>query len=200
MTWHDYRNRVSSHRGPDCAHGVFSLYPAGEFPVAHRSSRGDFQEGFPDLHLKRGALEVKRDVELPAPAGEVFVQLKRGVLEDSEIGLESPAVTGHRFILLAGEVRSGEKRTVRDEEDPSKGAIKCSISIHLVFLSGLSRGALRHRPARASTSLPLPAPWLDSFHSWLSSRRNPCGEKHRARREHALPRIERSRRQRPEGS
>ena len=59
---------------------------------------------------------------------------------------------------------------------------------------------MRHRPARASTSPPPPAPWPDSFHSWLSSRRNPCGEKRRARRANALPRIERSRPRRPEGS
>jgi hypothetical protein len=136
MTGHDYRNSVSPHRGPDCAHGVFSLDPAGQFPVAYRTAEGDLQEGVPDLHLKRGALEVKRDDELSAPTGEVFVQLKGGVLEDSQIGLGSPAETGrgHGFILLAGEVSSGEVRTVRDEENLSKGAIEGSISIHLIIL------------------------------------------------------------------
>jgi hypothetical protein len=134
MTGHDYRNRVSPHRGPDCTHCVFSLYQAGQFPVAHRTAEGDLQEGVPDLHLKRGALEVKRDVELPAPAGEVFVELKGGVQEDSQIGVGSPTGTGRGFMLLAGEVSSGEKRTVRDEEDLSKGAIEGSITIHLIFL------------------------------------------------------------------
>ncbi len=94
MTGHNYRNRVSPDRSPDCAHGVFSLYPAGQFTVAHLAAGGDLQESVPNPHLKGGALEVKRDVELPEPAGEVFVQLKGCVLEDSQVGLGSPVGTG----------------------------------------------------------------------------------------------------------
>jgi len=82
MTGHDDRDRVlaigRAHR-PHCARVA---QPVGDILVGDRGAIRNGQQLPPDLLLKLGADQVQRQVENLAMAGEVFLNLNDGALDD----------------------------------------------------------------------------------------------------------------------
>ena len=75
---------------------------AGELAVADGFAMGDAGDLLPDALLEIGAVEVERDGEVGALAGEEFVELPGGFAEDGMFGLELPVFLDDRCAAWGG--------------------------------------------------------------------------------------------------
>ena len=62
--------------------GLFQCPPYGYFLIAPCFSVGDVEQCTPYFFLKIGSYRVQRNIECPAAAGEIFIQLLLGQFQD----------------------------------------------------------------------------------------------------------------------
>lgn len=72
-----------------CAIGVTHTY--GYFLIAPCFSVGDVEQCTPYFFLKIGSYRVQRNIECPAAAGEIFIQLLLGQFQDRDVSILNTA-------------------------------------------------------------------------------------------------------------
>ena len=98
---HYYRQRVGPARRPDRPVGLRVAGGLGDLGVRAHLAVRYLREGAHDVHEEVGALVVDLHVEFPPLAGEVLVDLVRGLEEGVRLGLV------HGWEVLAGQVQRG---------------------------------------------------------------------------------------------
>ena len=115
---HDDRDGVLSVGLPDGARPLGSPDPTRQHAVADRLAVGDARQLRPDLLLERGAVELHRDVEFGPLPGEVFLELRRRVLEHRR----RIVPRGPRHARLAGQPDPDQHLPVAlQDEAPDRG-------------------------------------------------------------------------------
>jgi hypothetical protein len=118
MAWNYYWNRivVIGH-----AHGAKSIRAAdftGDVGVGAGFAVRDFEQGIPAAELEGGSLQVERNGEFAARAGEIFVEFTTGVTQNfvfvlGPVGLDASGLQAGMVVVERG---FGESALGRDEQ------------------------------------------------------------------------------------